>query len=58
MTCMDYIDKELRRSELSLRRAMRKPNTPAEELSGLRRKIEVLSELKSIVAEHFKRIHT
>ena len=39
MTTTEYLQREIRRTELSVRRAERKPNTPAEELRGLHAKV-------------------
>lgn len=36
MTTTDYLQREIRRAELSIRRAKCKPNTPPEELRELR----------------------
>lgn len=38
MTTAEFLQREIRRTELSVRRAERKPNTPPEELRGLREK--------------------
>lgn len=48
-TTAEYLDKQIRRAELSLRRAMRKPNTPPEELGGLNDKLLCLHEAKIAV---------
>lgn len=58
-TTVEYLDKQIRRAELSLRRAMRKPNTPPEELEGLNDKLLCLHEAKMAVeaTEKGNRIH-
>lgn len=57
MTTIEYLDRELRRVELSMRRAANKPNTPPEELRGLREKLEQLQEALEAVEEHWQRVH-
>lgn len=57
MTTTEYLQREIRRTELSVRRAERKPNTPAEELRGLREKLEHLQETLDAVNEHWQRVH-
>lgn len=57
MTTTDYLQREIRRAELSIRRAERKPNTPPEELRGLHEKLEHLQEALEAVNEHWKRVH-
>lgn len=57
MTTTDYLQREIRRVELSIRRAERKPNTPAEELRGLHEKMEHLQEALEAVNEHWQRVH-
>lgn len=57
MTTTEYLQREIRRTELSIRRAERKPNTPAEELRGLHEKLEHLKEALEAVEEHWKRVH-
>lgn len=42
MTTTEYLQREIRRTELSVRRAERKPNTPPEELRGLHENLEHL----------------
>lgn len=57
MTTTDYLQREIRRTELSVRRAERKPNTPPEELRGLHEKLEHLQEALEAVNEHWQRVH-
>lgn len=57
MTTTEYLQREIRRAELSVRRAERKPNTPAEELRGLNEKLEHLQEALEAVNEHWQRVH-
>ena len=57
MTTTDYLQREIRRTELSIRRAERKPNTPPEELRGLHEKLEHLQEALEAVNEHWQRVH-
>lgn len=57
MTTTEYLQREIRRTELSVRRAERKPNTPAEELRGLREKLEHLRAARAAVEEHWQRVH-
>ena len=57
MTTTEYLQREIRRTELSVRRAERKPNTPAEELRGLHEKLEHLQEALEAVNEHWQRVH-
>lgn len=57
MTTTDYLQREIRRTELSVRRAERKPNTPAEELRGLNEKLEHLQEALEVLNEHWQRVH-
>lgn len=57
MTTTDYLQREIRRTELSIRRAERKPNTPAEELRGLHEKLGHLQEALEAVNEHWQRVH-
>ena len=57
MTTTEYLQLEIRRTELSIRRAERKPNTPAEELRGLHEKLEHMQEALEAVEEHWQRVH-
>lgn len=57
MTTTEYLQREIRRVELSIRRAERKPNTPAEELRGLHEKLEYMQEALQAVNEHWQRVH-
>lgn len=57
MTTTEYLQREIRRTELSVRRAERKPNTPPEELRGLHEKLEHLQEALKAVNEHWQRVH-
>lgn len=51
MTTTEYLQREIRRVELSIRRAERKPNVPHEELRGLHEKLEHLQEAMKAVEE-------
>lgn len=51
MTTIEYLDRELRRVELSMRRAAKKPNAPPEELRGLEEKRANLCEARAAVLE-------
>lgn len=57
MTTTEYLQREIRRTELSIRRAERKPNSPPEELRGLHEKLEHLQEAMKAVDEHWQRVH-
>lgn len=57
MTTIEYLQREIRRTELSIRRAEHKPNTPPEELRGLHEKLEHLQEALDAVNEHWQRVH-
>ena len=57
MTTTEYLQREIRRVELSIRRAERKPNTPPEELRGLHEKLVHLQEAMKAVEEHWQRVH-
>lgn len=57
MTTTEYLQREIRRVELSIRRAERKPNVPHEELRGLHEKLEHLQEAMDSVEEHWQRVH-
>lgn len=57
MTTTEYLQREILRTELSIRRAERKPNTPPEELRGLHEKLEHLQEALKAVGEHWQRVH-
>lgn len=57
MTTTEYLQREIRRAELSVRRAERKSNTPPEELHGLHEKLEHLQEAMKAVEEHWQRVH-
>lgn len=57
MTTTDYLQREIRRTELSVRRAERKPNTPPDELRGLHEKLVHLQEALEAVNEHWQRVH-
>lgn len=57
MTTTEFLEREIRRAEISLRHAQRKPNTPEEELRGLHEKLEHLQEAKKAVDEHWQRVH-
>lgn len=49
MTTTEFLEREIRRAEISLSHAQRKPNTPEEELRGLRDKIACLEEALTAV---------
>lgn len=51
MTTTEFLQRELRRVELSMRRAAKKPNTPPEELRGLEEKRANLCEARAAVLE-------
>lgn len=57
MTTTEFLQREIRRTELSIRRAERKPNTPDEELRGLHEKLEHLQEALEAVNRHWQRVH-
>lgn len=57
MTTTDYLQREIRRTELSIRRAERKPSAPPAELRGLHEKLEHLQEALEAVNEHWQRVH-
>ena len=57
MTTAEFLQREIRRVELSIRRAERKPNTPAEELRGLHEKLEHLQNALYAVNEHWQRVY-
>lgn len=57
MTTTEYLQREIRRTELSIRRAEHKPNAPPEELRGLHEKLERLQEALEAVNEHWRRVH-
>ena len=57
MTTIEYLQREIRRTELSIRRSECKPNTPPEELRGLHEKLEHLQEALEAVNEHWQRGH-
>lgn len=57
MTTTEFLEREIRRAEISLRHAQRKPNTPEEELRGLYEKIEHLREALDAVKEHWQLVH-
>ena len=50
MTTIEYLQKELRRVEISIDRARRKPNAAAEEMQALETKKRCLSEaIKAVI---------
>ena len=57
MTTTEYLQREIHRTELSVRRAERKQNAPQGELRGLHEKLEHLQEALEAVNEHWKRVH-
>lgn len=57
MTTTEYLQREIRRAELSIRQAHRKPNTPLEEIEGLCEKLKHMQEAIEAVNEHWQRVH-
>lgn len=57
MTTIEYLQREIHRTELSIQQAHRKPNTPLKEIEGLCEKLEHLQEAMEAVNEHWKRVH-
>lgn len=57
MTTTEYLQREIRLVELSIRRAERKQNAPQGELRGLHEKLEHLQEALEAVEEHWQRVH-
>ena len=51
MTTIEYLDRELKRTDISIRRAKCKPNTPPEELRGLQKKRVNLCKARAAVLE-------
>ena len=49
MNTTEFLEREIRRAEISLRHAQRKPHTPKEELRGLRDKIACREEALTAV---------
>lgn len=57
MTTKEFLQWQIRRTELAIRRAERKPNAPAAELRGLREKRDHLQVALEAVEEHWRRVH-
>lgn len=57
MTTIEYLKREIHRTELSIRQAHRKPNTPLEEIEGLCEKLKHMQEALKAVEEHWQRVH-
>ncbi|MCF2557584.1 hypothetical protein JQM64_08660 [Fournierella massiliensis] len=57
MTTKEFLQWQIRRTELAIRRAERKPNAPAAELRGLREKLDHLQVALEAVEEHWRRVH-
>lgn len=57
MTTIEYLQREIHRTELSIQQAHRKPNTPLKEIEGLCEKLEHLQEALKAVDEHWQRVH-
>ena len=57
MTTKEFLRWQIRRTELAIRRAERKPNAPAAELRGLREKRDHLQVALEAVEEHWRRVH-
>ena len=57
MTTIEYLQREIHRTELSIQKAHRKPNTPLKEIEGLCEKLEHLQEAMKAVNEHWRRVH-
>lgn len=57
MTTIEYLKREIHRTELSIRQAHRKPNTPFEEIEGLCEKLKHMQEALKAVEEHWQRVH-
>lgn len=51
MTTIEYLKREIHRTELSIRQAHRKPNTPFEEIEGLCEKLKHMQEALKAVEE-------
>ena len=58
MTTIEYLKREIHRTELSIRQAHRKPNTPLEEIEGLCEKLKHMQEALEAVEEHWQRVHS
>lgn len=57
MTTTEFLQRQIRRTELAIRQAHRKPNTPLEEIEGLCEKLKHLQDALKAVEEHWQRVH-
>lgn len=57
MNCIEYLEKEIRKTERSIKWAEKKSNVKYEEMFGLNRKLKILNEIKTIVEQHFEDKH-
>lgn len=52
MTAIEYVERELRRAELSFSNAMKKSGVKQEEVNNIKNKIQILEYIRRIVIEH------
>lgn len=52
MTVIEYVERELRRAELSFSNAMKKSGVKQEEVNNIKNKIQILEYIRRIVIEH------
>lgn len=52
MTVIEYVERELRRAELSFSNAMKKSGVKQEEINNIKNKIQILEYIRRIVIEH------
>lgn len=52
MTAIEYVERELRRAELSFSNAMKKSGVKQEEVNNIKNKIQILKYLRRIVIEY------
>lgn len=52
MTAIEYVERELRRAELSFSNAMKKSGVKQEEINSIKNKIQILEYLRRIVIEY------
>ena len=57
MTTKEFLQWQIRSTELAIRAAGRQPNVPAAELRGLREKRDHLRVALEAVEEHWRRVH-
>lgn len=57
MTTKEFLQLQIRRTELAIRRAERNPNAPEAELRGLREKRDHLQEALAAVDDYWWRVH-